>query len=130
MDSSIDELSQDFAESLKKIDFQSYNPNSAEFLTALRLGQMLVILKGEETHESVPIKTAPVDDISEELDGARKYLQKYSDTKDPAFKEMAGDELKHANMLIKKAHARLPGNEEKARLKAYEDEVKAISEML
>ena len=43
---------------------------------------------------------------------------------------MANDELKHANLLIKKAYSKLPSGEEKMKLKSYEDEIKVISEMM
>lgn len=46
------------------------------------------------------------------------------------LKEMASDELKHANLLIKKAYSKLPSGEEKMKLKSYEDEIKVISEMM
>lgn len=42
------------------------------------------------------------DDVDEELDGARNYWNKYLETNDVQFKEMAHDELKHASILIKK----------------------------
>lgn len=64
------------------------------------------------------------------MSGARKYLQKFSETQDAVFKEMANDELKHANLLIKKAYSKLPSGEEKMKLKSYEDEIKVISEMM
>ena len=43
---------------------------------------------------------------------------------------MANDELKHANLLIKKVYSKLPSGEEKMKLKSYEDEIKVISEMM
>lgn len=49
----------------------------------------------------------------EEIMGAKKYLQKYHETSDSIFKEMSNDELKHAEILIKKAYSKLPNNEEK-----------------
>ena len=133
MDSSIDEVLNDFKTALKNIDFSSYNPNSSEFLTALNLGLMWNILcEMNDCGESpAPISEhKSVDDIDEELSGAKKYLQKYSETQDSTYREMASDELKHANFLIKKAHSKLPSGEEKMKLKSYEDEVKAISEMM
>ena len=122
------ELKKDFEELLENIDFNSYNPNSSEFQTALRIGLMLHILPQDmKTEEkSMKIETVEKDDISEEIMGAKKYLQKYYETSDSIFKEMSNDELKHAEILIKKAYSKLPNNEEKTRLKNYEDEIKEI----
>lgn len=134
MDSSIkNEVLNDFKTALKSIDFSSYNPNSSEFLTALNLGLMWNILcEMSDDAESTPTASdhKSVDEIDEELNGAKKYLQKYSETQDSTYKEMASDELKHANFLIKKAYSKLPSGEEKMKLKSYEDEIKVISEMM
>ena len=43
---------------------------------------------------------------------------------------MSKDELKHAEVLIKKAYSKLPNSEEKMKLKSYEDEIKAISNQM
>ena len=122
------ELKKDFEESLGNIDFNSYNPNSSEFQTALRIGLMLHILPQDMKMEekSIKIETVKKDDISEELMGAKKYLQKYYETSDSIFKEMSNDELKHAEILIKKAYSKLPNAEEKTKLKSYEDEINQI----
>ena len=66
------------------------------------------------------------DEISEELAGAKKYLQKHLDSNDIVFQQMANDELKHAEILIKKAYSKLPNAEEKTKLKSYEDEINQI----
>lgn len=126
------ELKKDFEELLENIDFNSYNPNSSEFQTALRIGLMLHILPQDTKMEekSMKIETVEKDDISEEIMGAKKYLQKYHETSDSIFKEMSNDELKHAEILIKKAYSKLPSNEEKTRLKNYEDEIKEIKSHL
>lgn len=126
------ELKKDFEESLENIDFNSYNPNSSEFQTALRIGLMLHILPQDMKIEekSMKIETVEKDDISEEIMGAKKYLQKYHETSDSIFKEMSNDELKHAEILIKKVYSKLPNNEDKTRLKNYEDEIKEIKSHL
>lgn len=133
MDSSIkNEVLNDFKTALKSVDFRSYNPNSSEFLTALNLGLMWNILCEMSDDES-PAHASDhksVNEIDEELSGAKKYLQKFSETQDSTYKEMASDELKHANFLIKKAYSKLPSGEEKMKLKSYEDEIKMISEMM
>ena len=119
------ELKKDFQESLENIDFNSYNPNSQEFKNALNIGLMLHIIPDEvEKHNE--IENIEKDEISEELAGAKKYLQKYIDSNDSIFQQMANDELKHAEILIKKPYSKLPNAEEKIKLKSYEDEISQI----
>lgn len=119
------ELKKDFQELLGDIDFNSYNPNSQEFKNALNIGLMLHIIPDEvEKHNE--IENIEKDEISEELAGAKKYLQKYLDSNDSIFQQMANDELKHAEILIKKAYSKLPNTEEKTKLKSYEDEINQI----
>ena len=133
MDSVINEVFSDFKDSVAKIDFNSYNPNSAEFLSALNVGLMWYLLQ-ELGEEKVEVKAmtqeSEKDEISEELFGAKKYLQRFMDSGDMAYKEMSSDELKHAGILIKKAYSKLPNAEEKAKLKSYEDELNSISKQL
>ena len=119
------ELKKDFQELLENIDFNSYNPNSQEFKNALNIGLMLHIIPDEvEKHNE--IENIEKDEISEELADAKKYLQKYLDSNDIVFQQMANDELKHAEILIKKAYSKLPNAEEKTKLKYYEDEISQI----
>lgn len=127
MDSIIDEVYSDFKSSLAGIDFSSYNPNSSEFMSALNVGLMWYLLqelKGEKIENISMYKSSESekDDVADELFGAKKYFQKYLDSGDMVYKEMASDELKHAEILIKKAYSKLPNSEEKAKLKSYEDE--------
>ena len=119
------ELKKDFQELLGNIDFNSYNPNSQEFKNALNIGLMLHIIP-EENEKHNEIEIIEKDEISEELAGAKKYLQKYLDSNDSIFQQMANDELKHAEILIKKAYSKLPNTEEKTKLKYYEDEINQI----
>lgn len=137
MDSSIEkEVLQDFKTALSKIDFKDYNPNSSEFMMALNLGLMWKLIRKlnclESNHDEKEVyeEKESSDEISEELSGAKKYLQKYLDNQDSFFKGMAEDELKHAGVLIKKAYSKLPNAEEKTKLKFYEDELNAISKQL
>ena len=119
------ELRKDFQELLENIDFNSYNPNSQEFKNALNIGLMLHIIPDEvEKHNE--IENIEKDEISEELASAKKYLQKYLDSNDSIFQQMVNDELKHAEILIKKAYSKLPNAEEKTKLKSYEDEISQI----
>ena len=119
------ELKKDFQESLENIDFNSYNPNSQEFQNALNIGLMLHIIP-DEVEKYNEIENIEKDEISEELADAKKYLQKYLDSNDSIFQQMANDELKHAEILIKKAYSKLPNSEEKTKLKSYEDEISQI----
>ena len=119
------ELKKDFQELLENIDFNSYNPNSQEFKNALNIGLMLHIIPDKvEKHNE--IENIEKDEIFEELAGAKKYLQKYIHSNDIVFQQMANDELKHAEILIKKAYSKLPNAEEKTKLKYYEDEISQI----
>ena len=88
-----EELEKDFREALSHIDFKKYDPYSREFMKALFIGQMWSIVCCLDCD----------DDVEEELDGARKYMGLYKMTGDNSYKEMAGDELKHAGILIKKS---------------------------
>ena len=120
------ELKKDFQELLGNIDFNSYNPNSQEFKNALNIGLMLHIIPDEvEKHNEIE-NIEKHNEISEELADAKKYLQKYIDSNDSIFQQMANDELKHAEILIKKAYSKLPNAEEKTKLKSYEDEINQI----
>lgn len=134
MDSVIKEVLGDFKNSLAGIDFNSYNPNSPEFISALNVGLMWHLLQeigGDKIENKVvSMESEEKDEISDELHGAKKYFQKFMDSNDSIFKEMAKDELKHAEILIKKANAKLPSGEEKVRLKEYEMELKEISEQV
>ena len=120
------ELKKDFQELLGNIDFNSYNPNSQEFKNALNIGLMLHIIPDEiEKHNEIE-NIEKHNEISEELADAKKYLQKYLDSNDSIFQQMTNDELKHAEILIKKAYSKLPNAEEKTKLKSYEDEINQI----
>ena len=57
----------------------------------------------DEVEKYNKIENIEKDEISEELAGAKKYLQKYLDSNDSIFQQMANDELKHAEILIKKS---------------------------
>jgi len=132
MDSTINEVFSDFKSSLKSIDFAFYNPNSVEFTSALNVGLMWYLLhemNGKDVPETInETKTAEKSEIADELFGAKKYYQRYLDMNDAVFKDMAKDELKHAEILIKKANSKLPSGDEKMKLREYEIELKAISD--
>lgn len=134
MDTSIKcEVMKDFKDSLSKIDFSSYNPKSSEFETALFTGLMwLVLNETSEGNETVVMahEEEPVDEISDEIYGAKKYLQRYIDTSDDNFKSMASDELKHASYLIKRAYNKPIGSEERSKLKKYESDIAQVNEQI
>ena len=103
MDTNIrDEVVKDFKESLDKIDFSSYNPQSQEFETALFTGLMAMIMNSLEEPSFEMVEGS--DEIGDEIYGGKKYFQRYLDSKDEMFKKMAMDELDHASYLIKKAY--------------------------
>lgn len=71
-----------------------------------------------------------VDDISKELNGAKIYLQKFMDSHDESYKELAKSELNNASILIKKGYSKLPGTSDKQKLKMYEEKHDEIMEQL
>lgn len=87
-------LEKDFEEALSKIDFsKAYDPYSKDFMKPLFIGMLLTAIKQSD------------DDVKDELNGAKTYWNKYLETNDSQFKDMAHDELKHAGILIKKYEA-------------------------
>ena len=101
-------LEKDFTESLAGIDFSApYDPYSREFMKPLFIGMLLTAIKMNEN------------DVEEELDGARKYIELFNETGDAQYRDMAHDELKHAGILIKKHLAKA---DEKERMKMNEME--------
>lgn len=110
-----DELKKDFKEALAKIDFKEYDPFSHAFLKAVNIGQLWLAVCCLDCD----------DDVAEEIDGAKKYLAMYEDTKDSSYKDMARDELRHAGILIKKHYAHAD-SAEKIILEKHENERQEI----
>lgn len=116
----------DFREALEKIDFEkAYDPFSKEYQTALNLGIMALLLgnlylliKKQDAKEEESIGDVVAD--------AKRDLQKFIETGDMSFKKASDEGLSRAEALIRKAYARLPSGDEKARLKALENEVGQI----
>lgn len=102
MKQAMEELERDFKEAVAEIDFKQYDPYSKKFMKPLFIGQLYTAMK----------MVSSDDDVEEELDGAREYMKRYSETMDNSYKEMALDELRHAGILIKK-HLANGGNKEK-----------------
>ena len=85
------QLEKDFEEALSKIDFsKAYDPYSKDFMKPLFIGMLLAAIKLSD------------DDVKDELNGARTYWNKYLETSDSQYRDMAYDELKHAGILLKK----------------------------
>ena len=126
-----DEVYSDFKSSLNSVNFNGYNPQSPEFLNSLFTGLMWKLLCDTEDikpkEKSIEPDENKSDDIIEEINGAKKYLSIYFETNDEQFKQMASDELKHANILLKKAYSKLPSGDEKEKLKNYENIINDIS---
>ena len=115
MKEAIRELRKDFKEKLNDIDFNEYDPYSKKFMTASFIGQMWFLIK----------ELAEDDEVEEELDGARKYYERYEKTEDETFLQMAKDELRHAGILIKKKYE-WADEEQKAHLEEQENERQAL----
>ena len=125
-------VSRDFIASLEKIDFSKpYDPFSREFQTSLNIGLMALVLLqfGSVTKDAVEVQDMK-DDISDRIMGAKKGIQKYIETGDMSYRQIAETELSNASALIKKAYSRLPTGDEKARLKTYESEVEELKRQL
>lgn len=106
------ELRKDFKSALSKIDFTAYDPYSRPFMNALFIGQMFMCMQALECG----------DDVEEELDGARKYYAMFQETGDSTYKDMAGDELRHAGILIKKHLAKTTDESHREALNIHEKE--------
>lgn len=131
MDSNIkSELTKDFAKTLSKIDFSSYNPKSSDFENALFIGLMNMVIENMDGNKEAFEISEGNDEISEEIFGAKKYFQRYLDSKDENFRKMSEDELSHASYLIKKAYNKPIGNEEKIKLKKYESDIEQVSNQI
>lgn len=130
MDTTIrDEVLKDFKESVSKIDFAKYNPKSDEFETALFTGLMYMILDKTQDDLATSYEESE-DEISEEIHGAKKYLQRYMDTNEENYRKMASDELDHASFLLRKAYNKPIGNEDRSKLKKYESEIEQVRSYL
>ena len=111
------ETMSDFKNLLSKVDFNSYSPYDKEYMKALFVGQMWDLVhdlnKAMSEHkdhmEMLPVQIPQkYSDIEEEIDGAKKYMKMSESTGDAQYKSMASDELRHAEILLKKAQAKNP----------------------
>lgn len=125
------ELEKDFSDALEKIDFGKYSPRSQEFLDALFIGLMRLVLCGTEKKSAETVRGYEPDDcVSEKIVLAKKALRRFAESGDETYKEMCVDELRHARTLLKKAYAKFPNAEEKTRLRGLEAEAEEISKQV
>lgn len=115
-----EEVFKDFSKALEKINFKSYNPFSQEFKETLFLGLMWKILCKME--ERSP--------IMEEIEGVKKYMADYKTTGDNEYRSMASDEIRHAEILLKKARTGMPGGGSSKKLDRYEEEIRQLKSEL
>lgn len=101
MHEKLKELQKDFSQMLANVDMTSYNPLSNDFQKLANIGLMWLVLSEmhEETEEETEDEYSHVQD---ELMGAEKYYNMYSEQKDPSLKSLASDELKHALYFLNK----------------------------
>lgn len=111
MKDAVKELRKDFKELLGCLDFKRYDPYSKMFMRASFVGQMWFLVK----------QLCDDDEVEAELDGAKKYMERFMETGDTAFRDMAHDELKHAGILIKKGYE-WADDDKKAILEQHENE--------
>lgn len=123
MKDAVKELRKDFKDVLSKINFNEYDPYSKKFMTASFVGQMWFLVKS----------LIEDDDVEEEIEGARTYFEKYLETNDTQYRDMAKDELRHAGILIKK-HSEWADEEKQKTLNQHEEErqelIKAIDKTI
>lgn len=123
MKDAVKELRKDFKDVLSKINFNEYDPYSKKFMTASFVGQMWFLVKS----------LMEDDDVEEEIEGARTYFEKYLETNDTQYRDMAKDELRHAGILIKK-HSEWADEEKQKTLNQHEEErqelIKAIDKTI
>lgn len=94
------ELQKDLEECLEKVDFESYDPFSKNFMTALSVGMMAMIIGDHK-----------MDEIEEELSSAKNYMKLYQDTEKEGYMKMAKDELSHAAFLLERQKEMLAAHE-------------------
>lgn len=118
MQTAKEELEKDLVRALENIDFKAYHPCSKRFVAAMNIGLMLDIINKQLEREP----------IMEEIDGAKKYLADFKSTGDTTYKNMAHDELRHAEILLHKAKTGMPGAEHSNKLKMYESKIAALKQ--
>ena len=100
------EFLNDFNSALSLINHKNYNPTSQEFMNAVFTGMLWYLTDEVKEHYQLPEEIDygyEDDEIKDELMGAEKYWKKYAETKDEVYKQMASDELRHADYLLTKS---------------------------
>ena len=105
-----EELEKDFKTLVDRINFERYDPLDPNFMKAAVIALMWFAGR----------KILGEDDISDELEDAEKYMMMYMETSDAQYKDMAGDEARHAGILIKKRLAGAVDEKERERLNGLE----------
>lgn len=123
------ELLKDFKDAVSKINFESYNPNSPEFASALAIGKMWRLV--HKLNECGACKKAlsgeaETDEIAEKIAAAKRHLQRFLNTDNDTYRQMSKDELAHADALIK---IEMPGADATRvqKLRRYADDIKAVA---
>lgn len=114
----LEELEHDFSSIFDTVDFSNYNPLSSQVQQLINIGLMWMLaneIKREKEENSDHVK----DHIQDELMSAEEYYEKWEDEKDPTLKQMAKDELRHADYFIKQARMMAKNVEQQAKLQKY-----------
>lgn len=110
-------LRKDFKEAIAEIDFdKGYDPYSKKFMKPLFIGQLYMALKC----------VCDTEEVEDELEGAEAYIEKYLATDDETYKDMAHDELHHAENLMK----RLSSSIGKTEMQALESKHQELSRVI
>lgn len=120
-----EEFLNDFVTAVKQINFKNYNPSSNEFISTVMTGLMWHLVN-ETREQKTKIMGEQHDEIKDELMGAEKYWQKFIETNDSTYKQMANDEIRHADFLIKKQYNNVSDEKEKQKLNTYSEWQKQI----
>lgn len=97
---------------------ENYNPSN---ITALaNVGTVLMAMKKLE-HEIDKEEEIIHNEIHDELMGAEKYYEKWIEEKDPNYKQMAKDELRHSMILWNQARMIAKDPIEQSKIQSYKD---------
>lgn len=114
----LEELENDFSNIFDTINFSNYNPSSTQVQQMINIG-LIWMLASEIKHEKDEHSDSVKDHIQDELMSAEEYYEKWENSKDPTLKQMAKDELRHADYFIKQARMMAKNVEQQAKLQKY-----------
>ena len=87
----------------KMVDYPNkFSINDLDLMAKIASVLTVIYNMGEEAEE---IEEEAKDDIKDELMGAQEYWNRYLKEEDASYKNMAKDELRHAEFFINKASA-------------------------